>query len=92
MTDKEQNFLKTWQIAIKMGRVKYAYTSALFFGIFTLIISTLIVYFVFEDKEVLKPVRLIFQFLGFIIAGFVLSYFFTWKKNSKKFRQLQNKN
>ncbi len=92
MTDKEQNFLKTWQIAMKMGRVKYAYTSALFFGIFTLIISNLIVYFVFEDKEILEPVRLIFQFLSFIIVGFLLSYFFTWKKNSKKFKKLQNNN
>jgi len=92
MTDKEQKFMQTWQVAMKMGRMKYAYTSALFFGIFTLIVSSLIIHFVFEDTEILEPVKMIFQFIGFVIVGFVLSYFFTWKKNSKKYHSLKNRN
>lgn len=91
MTLKEEKFIETWKIAKKMGKMKYAITYGAFFGIFTFIVSNLIMFYVFSNKEYLQFSYAIIQLVLFIIIGFIISYFFTWKSNTIKYNNLIKK-
>jgi len=91
MNSKEQKFIKSWEIAINLGRFKYALIYSVFFSLFTYLISSLITYYVFADKTTYQTNRIITYLITFLIGGFVLFYFYTWKTNNKKYNSLLNK-
>ena len=91
MTSKDQRFLDSWKKATKLGRLKYALINAVFFGILTLVFSSLISFYLFKENTAFEFKRIIIGLITFFIVGFLLYYYTNWKKNSTRYNELINK-
>jgi len=91
MTEKDKKFIETWKIARNLGRLKYALTYGAFFGIFTYVFSSIILYYVFSERDFFHLPNIVIQLLGFLLVGFLLAYYSTWDRNNKKYNELTKK-
>lgn len=89
MTEKDKKFMRSWEKAIKLGRLKYALIYGLIYTVFTYLFSSLFIYFF--DRNVYQINRIIIQLSIFYILGFFMFYYLFWKANTSKYKSLKNK-
>lgn len=83
MTEKDKKFVSNWEKTLKFGRLKYVIFQSIFFGIVAYIVSSLILFVFFSDKNVFQFDQLLIRFISFLVFGFLLFYFYSWDKTIK---------
>lgn len=89
MNNATEKFIIKWEKNLTIGRKKYALKYGTIWGIIAGVLSLLFRYFSTRKEINFSINEVIIKIIIFIIAGFILYYFFLWKTYNNQYNKIK---